>query len=164
MSMLEEINREHERQTRDLEAERNAGRRYARDMFGLAGQEKKEETDGATARTERKTSAADKPEVKINTDSPYFKWKEQQKEGEEKTEAEQEEALAKQVTEELLKESVPEEAPVEKEPESNAFPNEEAIRKAVLEDERAMEFDRYEDFKERSGAAGILKNIIFGKD
>ncbi|MCC8152320.1 MAG: hypothetical protein LIO96_12975 [Lachnospiraceae bacterium] len=55
--------------------------------------------------------------------------------------------------------------PEEEELLNSAFPDEEAIRQAVLEDERKAEVKQRETAgREKPRAGGILKTIIFGKD
>ncbi len=180
LSIIKDINRERDRKNRDLQAEKEAGAQYARNMvytpasdpevkvnelyFEKAG--KPVPKDSPIAET-----AAEKPDIKINKDAAYFKWKESQEkqsvredvkpepvdghadtnaDGPEQTEGT--ENIAENITENITEHPNPD------------FPDEEAIRRAVLEDELAMEMEEHEQKRENQGAGKILKNIIFGKD
>ena len=88
LSMIEEMNRERERKNRDLEAEKEVGNQYARSMFhtsmpaaDIKVNEAYFEKSGKTAPEERimETAAAvEKPDIRINTNAAYFKWKAKQ--------------------------------------------------------------------------------------
>lgn len=147
LGIIEDINRERERKNRDLKAEKEAGERYAKSTFYTPASsadvkvnelyfEKAGKPVPGQAGAQPEIPAQ-KPDIKINTDAAYFKWKEEQN---------------------------PDAAEPEREPEKEAFPDEEAIRRAVMEDELEM-MSESEDEKEKgtSEVGTILKNLIFGK-
>lgn len=202
LDLLQDVNRERERKNRDLEAEWEAGNQYARATFRTAApaahvrvDEEYFEKPGAAKPEAVMTEPAaptEQPDIVINKDAAYFKWKEEQ---EKKKASEDDEHIPDsgradevqvrepdkeeetQNPDDLLEESggaqeeVPdaditaEGDPAPEETRDPAFPDEAAIYQAVLEDERAAEAERYEaEKRERPHAAGILKTIIFGKD
>lgn len=149
LEVIKDINRERDRKNRDIQAEKEAGAQYAKSMiytppssadvkvnelyFEKAGKP----VPGESPVTE---AAAVKPDIKVNKDAAYFKWKEsQEKQGEDTQEEEVEHP-------------------------NPDFPDEESIRQAVLADELAEEQEQYNHRKESPGAGKILKNIIFGKE
>lgn len=200
LSVIQEMNREREKQNRDLQTEKEAGSQYIRNMIHTPSSSAEikvnevyfEKAGKAVPGTKAASpAAAEKPDIKINKDAPYFKWKAQQEEKAKKEEAEDVSAgqdTGKQAAEdpvetelrqfsEQMKGSVAQIAADEAEgTESNAvseadgrefpnpeFPDEESIRRAVLADELAREADtEAEEQKNRAGR--ILKNIIFGKE
>ena len=88
LSVIDEMNRERERKNRDLEAEKEAGNQYARSMFytsmpaaDIKVNEEYFEKNGNPAPEERAgetAAAAGKPDIRINTNAAYFKWKAKQ--------------------------------------------------------------------------------------
>lgn len=200
LRVIQDMNRERNRKNRDLEAEKEAGNQYARTMFHTAVsmpaaeirvneeyfEKSGEAVPGETVKTE--TAAAEKPDIRINTNAAYFKWRAQQEA--QKQDGAAEETAADGVlsgeTEELtgtenggsqagVRETFAEQPAGEaaQQAEDDAgypnpdFPDEEAILRAVQEDERrAMEeeMDGMEAHRGRGGTGRILKNIFFGKD
>ncbi len=138
LSMLEEVNREREREQRDLEAERIGGTRYAKAMFKST----------VSAEEREKRAAEEGIAVKVHTDSAYFKQKEQQPEEEAKAApAEKEEEKS--------------EAPAAEQ----THPTEEEIMAAVRADELAWEAERQDPYgREKHTVGSVLKTIVFGKD
>lgn len=134
LRIIEDMNTKRAREKRDLEAEKKEGEKYVRNMIHPSG-------------TKPNTEPLD---IKVNQNAEYFKWKAQEQG------------------------DIPEEVPVfgsieEARGESDeaadgeqAFPNEEAIRQAVLEDEMAAEAEQME--APRRNGKSILKNLIFGKE
>ena len=134
LGIIEDMNAKRARAKRDLEAEKKEGEKYVRNMIHPSG-------------TKPNTEPLD---IKVNQNAEYFKWK-AQAQGE-----------------------IPEEVPVfgsieeaqgvseEAADGEQAFPNEEAIRQAVLEDEMAAEAEQME--APRRNGKSILKNLIFGKE
>ena len=194
LAVIQEMNRERARKSRDLEAEKEAGSRYARNMFytSLASADVKvndayfeksgKPTPEETAR--KAAEPAEKPDIKINTDAAYFKWKAEQEakehagetDGEEKENPEETEAALVPVSD-SDQEDFPGEIVLDEEEEDGEdmetaeypnpdFPDEESIMRAVLEDEqRAMEEEhKSSGGRERSGAGSVLKSIFFGKE
>ncbi len=193
LGIIRDINRERERRNRDLEAERETGSRYARATFhpGVSSARVQVnsayfEKEGAAAPAEASLSDAplsvEKPEVIVNENAAYFKWKQARENGGQIPE----DAAAEAVTEELLAEDravgeepgrddsaaeadfSPEEMPTEvlsADEQPQPAMDEAAIYAAVLADERAAEAARAEtDSREKPRAGALLKTIIFGKD
>lgn len=230
LSVLQDINREREKSNRDSKALQETADPAVKTKIHTPAQsvdvkvneayfEKTGKERPDAAKTDPAAAAGEKPDIKVNTDAAYFKWKAEQetkgkgaespedlqedlpersaKRPEERTggksmekvmdespgnSAERfEEKSAGHVPERAKKEQTDEEAMIEnilKEDISNVlageeksehpnpeFPDEESIRRAVLEDERAFDAEQ-EDAKGRDvpGAGHILKTLIFGKD
>ena len=191
LTVLQEMNRERERKNRDLEAEKEAGNQYARTMFHTsvsmpAAEIKVNEAyfdrsgNAAPEETEKPAAAAERPDIRINTNAAYFKWKAQQAaersgqpDGEPEAGEAPETTSAPAETEELSgqrensSEYRTEQTGSDAEYPNPEFPDEESIRRAVQEDERrAMEEEAKDGaaHQSRSGSGRILKNIFFGKD
>ncbi|MCD8132569.1 MAG: hypothetical protein LUE19_01790 [Clostridiales bacterium] len=166
LAVLQEVNRERERQNRDPEAERAAGRSYARGTFHVGAPAdvrvngeylKKTGQSAEEPVSESAPVQAEKPDIKINKNAAYFKWKEEQEKTEPGADAEEDTAADGQG-----KPESDEEASEEPNPD---FPDEEAIMRAVLEDERMAEAEREGvSVHGKHGAGGILRTLIFGKD
>ena len=93
---------------------------------------------------------AEKPDIKINTNAAYFKWRESQNA----------KADGQEQTADAADGSVGES--VHPNPE---FPDEESIRQAVLADEFAAEqAQNTARKKEKRDAGSLLKDLIFGKE
>ncbi len=163
LGILRDINREQERKNRDLDAERELGSQYAKNMFhaATAAADVKTQTTGALA--------GEKPQVTVNKDAAYFKWKAIQ-DGETPEQDETKEAPAKQVsgpppiTDQTAEEGQEDASTEHPNPE---FPNEEAILQAVLEDEVKAEVgddDQPSGDRPAAVVGEILKTVIFGKD
>ena len=161
LSIIDDMNRERARKSRDLKAEKEAGLLYAKttlyspsssarvnvnpDYFEKAGKEVPEE--GMSGMMPEK-APVEKPDVKVNTNAAYFKWKAQQDGADPET----------GTADETENRSDPDGSTQE-------FPDEEAIRQAVLQDELAMEAENAEkNSKAGSSAGSILKTLLFGKD
>lgn len=158
VSIIENINHERDRKNRDLKAEKEAGVQYAKNMvytppsaadvkvntlyFEKAGKAVPEQNPAAPV-------PAEKPDIRVNKDAAYFKWKESQ--GGEKNPAEPYE------TAEVLVQTAEDACEPKQE-----FPSEEEIMRAVMEDELAMEREKDAEMEKQS-AGSILKNLIFGK-
>jgi hypothetical protein len=87
LSIIQDMNRTRERKARDLKAEKEAGVRYAKNITHTpaSGAEVKVnelyfEKAGKPVPDEayEREMPAEKPDILIHTDSPYFKWKESQ--------------------------------------------------------------------------------------
>ncbi|MCD8217693.1 MAG: hypothetical protein LUD01_06560 [Clostridiales bacterium] len=226
LDLLQDVNRERERKQLRAEMEQDSDDRHAYTSYRAAvpaaqvqvNEEYFEKPDAVRPeRTEMPVhTAAEAPDIRVNENAAYFKWKEEQdkkKLAEASAAADSNdnntgEAAAKE-TVNGLKQGVraPEESeavqetdsaaffgaetgektgqgqsvagpydpgeqeapefvlPAEEELLNSAFPDEEAIRQAVLEDEwKAEEKQRESAGRERPHAGGILKTIIFGKD
>ena len=156
LSIIDDINRQRARKNRDLEAEKEAGVQYARNMmysppsepdikvneqyFENSGTKRPEDilSDGAPV---------EKPDIKINTNAAYFKWK------------------ASQEAQQKHPESGTESTEEQQEYPNPEFPDEASIRRAVREDELLQEQEQYENRKkEKRDASSILKDLIFGKE
>lgn len=162
LSVIQDMNRERAKENRSPQSEMEAGSQYIRNRVytpASAADVKVNETyfeksgkavPGAEA--EASGAPAEKPDIKINRDAPYFKWK-----------AEQEAKAEKKEKGDIEQEAVLEDAAAEApEPE---FPDEEAIRQAVLADELSWENGQEEQRNRELPSAGhILKTIIFGKE
>ncbi len=187
LSVLQEINRERERQNSASEAGREANRSYA----GAASHggtsadirmneayfEKTGNGIGQSA-AERNFAQSEKPDIKVNKNAAYFKWKEDQADREsgadESGEAENASKTVNLPIERDEKgvnpanDSRPEgDRTDEKTPEypNPDFPDEEAIMRAVREDEQALETEqRGASVQGKTGAGGILRTLLFGKD
>lgn len=154
LSIIDDINRQRARKNRDLEAEKEAGAQYAKSMLYIPPSEpdikineQYFENAGVKRPEEmlREAAPVEKPDIKVNTNAAYFKWKASQQ-GQEQPETE-----ADQVSE-----------TAHPNPE---FPDEESIRRAVLADEMAQEQEQYtRRKKEKRDASAILKDLIFGKE
>lgn len=233
LSIIEDINRQRKRENLDKaaakEAEPRGAVRYpqqARSTVPSGAQihineeyfEKtgKERPDAApTEEAEAKPLPVEKPDIRVNMDSPYFKWKAQQ-EAQQKKEQEKQgsfeaddiasdgkDADNAEVDPEIRDDEdtktgavesgetaapsdivsaeesdIPgshdaEDAPSDPAVQCDAdavqpnpeFPDEEAIRQAVLEDELAWEREKQEQSEQETVSAGrFLKNLFFGKD
>ncbi len=126
LNVLRDINREQERKNRDLDAEREKGSQYARNMFHAAasGSDVKEKARQVTG----ELPAGERPEVTVNTNAEYFKWKAGQEGG----------GTGAADTGELPAKKVSGPPPITDDSDKISA-NEEAIRQAVLEDELAAE-------------------------
>ena len=150
LSVIDDINRQRARKNRDLEAEKEAGVQYARNMMYIPPSEpdiKVNEQYFENSGTKRPEdilsdgAPAEKPDIKINTDAAYFKWK------------------ASQEAQQAEPETETQEHP------NPEFPDEASIRRAVLEDEFAQEQEQHPHRnKEKRDASSILKDLIFGKE
>ncbi|MCD8300795.1 MAG: hypothetical protein LUC41_06455 [Clostridiales bacterium] len=157
LNVLRDINREQERKNRDLDAERELGSQYARNMFHAA-------TAAADVTEKSRTltgsaPAGESPEVTVNRDAAYFKWKA----GQDGTDE------SKEDTGELPAKKVSGPPPITDEPKGEngsekVFPNEDAIRQAVLEDERRAEMGDTPADRPAAVVGDIIKTVIFGKD
>lgn len=156
LSIIDDINRQRVRKNRDLEAEKEAGVQYARNMMYIPPSEpdiKVNEQYFENSGTKRPEdilsdgAPVEKPDIKINTNAAYFKWKASQEAQQNHLESGTESA------EELQEYPNPE------------FPDEASIRRAVREDELLQEQEQYENRKkEKRDASSILKDLIFGKE
>ncbi len=172
LSVLRDINREQERKNRDLEAERELGNQYARNLFHAAVS-----PTGPASETGSGGDAAggagvpgEQPEVTINQNAQYFKWKAQQEGGTAGANGAAGADTAK-AAEAGAENGTPQNprrpsgpmrvTPVKQEPEVR-YPNEDVIYQQVLEDERRREEEENESAT--PGAGEVLKNIIFGRD
>lgn len=156
LSIIDDINRQRARKNRDLEAEKEAGMQYARSMMYIPPSEpdikinEQYFENSGTKRPEelaREPLPAEKPDIKVNTNAAYFKWKASQEaeQGGQESEAD--------TAEELQEHPNPE------------FPDEESIRQAVLADEFAEEQEQIQHRKkEKRDASAILKDLIFGRE
>ncbi|MCC8017540.1 MAG: hypothetical protein LIO39_02880 [Lachnospiraceae bacterium] len=200
LDLLQDVNRERERKNRDLEAEWEAGNQYARATFRTAApaahvrvDEEYFEKPGAAKPEAVMTEPAaptEQPDIVVNKDAAYFKWKEEQeKQKEQKSnepatdddaiaeaegtgsdrEADESEIpvqSASAVAEDELTEAVSdtdimvEGDPAPEETRDPAFPDEAAIYQAVLEDERAAEAERYESEKRERPHAAGILKTI----
>lgn len=156
LSIIDDINRQRARKNRDLEAEKEAGVQYARSMMYIPPSEPDIKVNeqyfenSGTKRPEelaREPLPAEKPDIKINTDAAYFKWK------------------ASQGAEQNGQETDEESTGDEQQYPNPEFPNEESIRQAVLEDEFVQEREQIQNRKrEKRDASAILKDLIFGRE
>ncbi len=152
LSVLRDINREQERKNRDLEAEREIGNQYARNLFRAAvspAETKPEAPAAGTAGPVSGDTSGEEPEITVNKDASYFKWKADQESERVEEEQPANPAGPRRVT------------PIQREPEQK-FPNEDAIYQQVLEDERNQE--KEENDTGTLGAGEVLKTLIFGRD
>ncbi len=180
LSVLRDINREQERKNRDLEAEREIGNQYARNLFRAAvspREAKAGETVAPAApavpsgNTASGNGSGDGPEITVNRDASYFKWKALNG-------AEEGNNAAGTAVERVsgtgtdgaadtaaVNRDVPEGprkvTPIQQEPEKR-FPNEDSIYQQVLEDERRREAE--DNNTGQIGPGEVLKNLIFGRD
>lgn len=155
LSIIEDVNRERARKNRDLEAEKEAGAQYARNMVYIPPSEpdikinEQYFENSGTKNPEKmagESLAVEKPDIKVNTDAAYFKWRESQKN-------------------QTDTENAPEEANASQEYPNPEFPDEASIRRAVEADEFAEEKEAYSHRKkEKRDAGSILKDLIFGKE
>lgn len=113
LSIIEDINRERDRKNRDLKAEKEAGASYAKRTVGYTGasapdikvnalyfEKTGKPMPGQETASPTEAGNPPKPDIKVNTDAAYFKWKEsQQKESSVPEETE------KQTQEEVLNEA-----------------------------------------------------------
>ncbi len=173
LSVLRDINREQERKNRDLEAEREIGNQYARNLF-RATVSSSEPGSGSGNGTGAGTAPADQPDVTVNTDSAYFRWKAQQESAEQAagqpsgqgqagrgTGAGANRQTGSGATIQNRQTGPMRVTPVQREPEEK-YPNEDAIYQQVLEDERRREAEENDSGQLNPGE--VLKNIIFGRD
>ncbi len=191
LSVLRDINREQERKNRDLEAEREIGNQYARNLFRTAVSPVEEKMGPGPAANDAKEPvvvSGDKPEITVNKNAAYFKWKEGQ-DGEPTEDTEAAEAGAQpeegdglqiigmgsadtanangagaeaagQNGQDGSRSVNPVQQP--KEDEDQKFPHEDDIYRQVLEDEREREAE--ENDTGQMGAGEVLKTLIFGRD
>lgn len=155
LSIIDDINRERARKNRNLEAEKEAGAQYARSMVYIPPSEpdikinEQYFENSGTKNPEKMAGeplAVEKPDIKVNTDAAYFKWRESQKN-------------------QTDTENAPEEAKTSQEYPNPEFPDEASIRRAVEADEFAEEQEAYSHRKkEKRDASSILKDLIFGKE
>ena len=156
LSIIDDINRQRARKNRDLEAEKEAGVQYARNMMYIPPSEPDIKVNeqyfekSGTKRPEDILSdgaPVEKPDIKINTNAAYFKWK------------------ASQEAQQKHPESGTESTEEQQEYPNPEFPDEASIRRAVREDELLQEQEQYENRKkEKRDASSILKDLIFGKE
>ena len=156
LSIIDDINRQRTRKNRDLEAEKEAGVQYARNMMYIPPSEpdiKVNEQYFENSGTKRPEDIlsdgvpVEKPDIKINTNAAYFKWK------------------ASQEAQQKHPESGTESTEEQQEYPNPEFPDEASIRRAVREDELLQEQEQYENRKkEKRDASSILKDLIFGKE
>ena len=159
LSIIDDINKERARKKRDLDAERETGVQYAKNMIytppsspEIKVNEQYFENSGTKKPEDilREPAPAEKPDIKINTNAAYFKWRESQNAkagGQEQT---------ADTADGFQGESV------HPNPE---FPDEESIRQAVLADEFAAEqAQNTARKKEKRDAGSLLKDLIFGKE
>lgn len=156
LSIIDDINRQRARKNRDLEAEKEVGMQYARSMMyippsepDIKVNEQYFENSGTKKPEElaREPLPAEKPDIRINTNAAYFKWK------------------ASQETEQSGQEGETDTAEEPQEHPNPEFPDEESIRQAVLADELAREQEQIQHRKkEKRDASAILKDLIFGRE
>ena len=156
LSIIDDINRQRARKNRDLEAEKEAGVQYARNMMYIPPSEpdiKVNEQYFENSGTKRPEdilsdgAPVEKPDIKINTNAAYFKWK------------------ASQEAQQKHPESGTESTEEQQEYPNPEFPDEASIRRAVREDELLQEQEQSENRKkEKRDASSILKDLIFGKE
>lgn len=156
LSIIDDINRQRARKNCDLEAEKEAGVQYARNMMYIPPSEpdiKVNEQYFENSGTKRPEdilsdgAPVEKPDIKINTNAAYFKWK------------------ASQEAQQKHPESGTESTEEQQEYPNPEFPDEASIRRAVREDELLQEQEQYENRKkEKRDASSILKDLIFGKE
>ncbi len=167
LGVLRDINREQERINRDLEAEREMGNQYAQNLFrnAVAGTEEESNAAGTAPGATAAMASGEKPEVTVNEDAPYFKWKAQLEN--ELTEAETRGNLdpdERKEAEETKNPAGPRRVtPVERPQEETKYPREDAIYQQVLEDERKQEAEE-EESSSSIGVGEVVKNLIFGRD
>lgn len=159
LSIIDDINKERARKKRDLDAERENGVQYAKNMIytppsspEIKVNEQYFENSGTKKPEDilREPAPAEKPDIKINTNAAYFKWRESQNA----------KADGQEQTADAADGSVGEN--VHPNPE---FPDEESIRQAVLADEFAAEqAQNTARKKEKRDAGSLLKDLIFGKE
>ncbi len=171
LSILRDINREQERKNRDLEAEREIGNQYARNLFRAAvspaegkpaanapaGQVSGAPTEGNTAHA---PVSGDKPEVTVNKNASYFKWKEDREDNQEDSGESVPDAEKAQIGQEGAKSVIPTQPPKEDAAEKSA--REDDIYRQVLEEERKQ--DEEEEDSGQIGAGDVLRTILFGRD
>lgn len=159
LSIIDDLNKERARKKRDLDAERETGVQYAKNMIytppsspEIKVNEQYFENSG-TKKPEDilcEPAPAEKPDIKINTNAAYFKWRESQNakaDGQEQTTDAADGSGGESV---------------HPNPE---FPDEESIRQAVLADEFAAEqAQNTARKKEKRDAGSLLKDLIFGKE
>ncbi len=171
LSILRDINREQERKNRDLEAEREIGNQYARNLFRAAVSPMGEQpaakapagpvsgapTEGTTAHA---PVSGDKPEVTVNKNASYFKWKEDREDKPEDSESAAPDEKKAQTTPAGAKSVIPTQQPGRNDGEKSA--REEEIYRQVLEEERRQAEE--EDDTGQIGAGDVLRTILFGRD
>ncbi len=153
LNVLRDINREQERKNRDLEAEREIGNQYARNLFHATVAPAEAKAGETAAGAGGPAAAGDQPEVTVNQNAEYFRWKAQQESG-----AAANANGARGASGQTGPMRV---TPVQREPEEK-FPDEDAIYQQVLEDERRREAE--ENGTGPIAPGEVLKNIIFGRD
>ncbi|WP_455191385.1 hypothetical protein [Eubacterium ramulus] len=159
LSIIDDLNKERARKKRDLDAERETGVQYAKNMIytppsspEIKVNEQYFENSGTKKPEDilREPAPAEKPDIKINTNAAYFKWRESQNA---KTDGQEQTADAADGSGEESVHPNPE------------FPDEESIRQAVLADEFAAEqAQNTARKKEKRDAGSLLKDLIFGKE
>ncbi len=187
LSMLRDINREQERKNRDLEAEREIGNQYARNLFHAtvnnppAAQGAAGTVPGAgavsAAAAGKAAASGDQPEITINQDARYFKWKEQQEgaaagngkaaaagtqAGTDKNAAAGGQSGTNKNAQTRNGQGGPVRVtPKQQEPEVR-YPNEDVIYQQVLEDERRREAEENENGQ--MGPGEVIRTLLFGRD
>ncbi len=181
LSVLQEMSREHEKQSRnDGTPERMSGGRSSEAGSRAAAptpeirvnEEYFEKTGRPRTNVEDEPSAPpEKPDIQVHSNAAYFKWKEEQ-------DTLQSENAVQRLREHGrdIREDDPDESDADSlTPPNPDFPDEESIYRALLEDERELEAARQEEARqtksspessgrEKPGAGGVLKTILFGKE
>ncbi len=171
LSILRDINREQERKNRDLEAEREIGNQYARNLFRAAvspmeGQAAANAPAGPVsgAPTESTTAhtpvSGDKPEVTVNKNASYFKWKEDREDSPKEGGNTAPDAEQAQTGSTGAKSVIPTQQPRENAGEKSS--DEEDIFRQVQEEERKRE--EGDEDTGQIGAGDVLRTILFGRD
>lgn len=192
LSVLQDINKERARSARDHQSSKEAGEAAPQKPAAVLPRAEAPAQEAAPAMS-AETDGAEKPQVIVNQNAAYFKWKAAQEadhsQAEEAADPDAAEAagepeqipdtqgqiagepevntdMQKEETEAPEQETAAEDIPSE-EPDIRVseLPDEESIRQAVLADERAQEAEEMEARgRETQGRGHILKNLIFGKD
>lgn len=206
LKIIENMNREKERLKREAEAEKTAGRQRGR-RPSWKNQADTEETAGSGENLQKIPAAAqpgqeesdgqetagaalqmEKPDVRINTNAAYFKWKASQGQQDDETDeiqalnGQQDDSSDEKASDDKSSEQTAvsdteaEIKKLEKElDEGEPFPNEEAILQAVLQDEMESfeaEGEPSDSTEESEKPSGIdsaeimnkIKNFVFGND
>ncbi len=180
LSVLRDINREQERKNRDLEAEREIGNQYARNLFHATVSSSDSDSgsgNGAGAGgpgngAGEGAAPSEQPDVTVNRDSAYFKWKAQQEAAGQPggqgqpgrgagAGASRQNGSGSGSVIQNRQTGPMRVTPTQHEPEEK-YPNEDAIYQQVLEDERRREAEENDSGQLNPGE--VLKNIIFGRD
>ncbi len=200
LSVLRDINREQERKNRDLEAEREIGNQYARNLFHAtvssteagtgvsqpAGNAVRPGQPAGNAERPIRPAApvtgadraagsasgsapvsGEQPEVTVNRDASYFKWKawRDSLEAEERAGAADRDEAAGSARSSGTIQNRPagpmRVTPVKQEPEVR-YPTEDVIYQQVQDEERKKA--EAERDTGQIGAGEVIKNIIFGRD